>query len=301
MKNRTNLFAKTVITLIIFFIILTLTTCDLLFGMLKNNVKEPEVSFNYAKINHIDFNGIELLCNVSVENPNSFVIPFPDTNWKLYLNGENFISFDISKDENYNSLTIKAGESVPIEFTVSFDFLNIINLFTSFIGQDIINYKIELEILIPVSQLDTTIPIKIEKEGEFPMLKAPTLKTPSVSGKVIYSNNILGLSVPTGIELSAGIDFINPNGFDLPSPSLNIEYKVNNTSVVNGGITSKPLEKSSTTTIEYKDSVSVPDFIPLISSLISGNLESNFIISYDFNIPSFPGAKISNEIVNIIN
>ena len=280
-----NLKIKTIITIIIFPIMLSLSTCDFLSGI----VSEPEVKFGSVEIKSVDFNGVGLLCKVNVENTNSFPIPFPDTNWELFLNNISFASFNIEKDANYNQLTIDAKYSVDIDFQVGLGFQDIFNAIASLVGKKEIDYKIILEVLVPVSRLDTTIPFKIEHEGVIPLLQAPSLSPPTAS--------VSKLDPITGIEVNTSFKFVNPNSFPLPAPKIEFNYKINNGSVAESNMPTEQLAPTTTTTIENRIKVeTVKVGLNLINSMISGT-KANHVLSYscDFGIP-IPNANINDKI-----
>jgi len=53
---------------------------------------EPKVYLRSIDFSRISFTGVELLCRVNVENPNSFDIPFPEVTWEFFINTNSFIS-----------------------------------------------------------------------------------------------------------------------------------------------------------------------------------------------------------------
>jgi len=291
MKRQIGYFIKKVTAaVLLLFVMLFLSTCDILADLLKDAAKEPTVSFRDAKLNNINFNGVEFLCAVNIENPNSFVIPFPDTNWVIFLNDISLVSFTTGK-AGYQSNVIKANDSVDIDFTVSFGFLDILNLIKSFEGRETAAYKIELEILIHVSQLNTTIPFKTELEGEIPLLKFPRLSAqipPSFDLDVSLS----------GIELITSFSFENPNGFPLPKPDINFDYRINQNSVAGGVMDSGELAPSKTTTINNTvriDPARVGHAL-LTSMILGAKVNNAFSFSCDFHLP-ISGANILNRVI----
>ena len=278
-----NIKIKTIITIIIFPIMLSLSSCDFLSGI----VSEPEVKFNSVEIKSVDFNGVGLLCKVNVENTNSFPIPFPDTNWELFLNNISFASFKIEKDANYNQLTINAKDSVDIDFQVGLGFKDIFDAIASLVGNKEIGYKIILEVLVPVSRLDTTIPFIIEHEGVIPLLQVPSLSPPTA--KLGNINPLTGRT-----EVITSFKFDNPNKFDLPAPILKFNYKINNSSVVDSNMPTKQLAQAATTTI---DNTLVASPTGAVLSIVTSGGKFDSVLSYscDFGIP-IPNAIINDKI-----
>ena len=299
MKKQSALLTKIVIVLVSLFVMFSFTTCDFLFG----NVKEPEVSLESVDLIGIDWNGVDLRCTVNVENPNSFVIPFPDTKWVFYLDNKYLLSVDIEKDKvddsqtvkkqvGYESLVINAGESVPIKFDVNFNFLKIFQTLKDLKGKDKVDYKIELEIYIPLNALDTVIPIKIEIKDEIEMLKAPTLKP------IKFDTPKIDLS---GIKFATSFDFVNTNSFPLPAPTLNYSYKVSTNSStstpVNGGIPSTEIAPNTTTAIPHSMEVSSVQVGSALFTSIFGGTKADHAFTYscDFHIPALSDINVKDK------
>jgi len=156
------------------------------------------------------------------------------------------------------------------------------------VGKKEIDYKIILEVLVPVSRLDTTIPFIIEHEGVIPLLQAPSLSTPTAE---------LGPVSLSGIEVITSFKFVNPNDFPLPAPTIEFNYKINNNSVMGSNMPTKQLARAATTTIENRIGASPVEVgIELLTSMVLGTKVNN-VLSYscDFGIP-IPNANIKDEI-----
>ena len=54
--------------------VLTLAVCE----SLRSALKEPALSLDSVEMTGIDFDGVDLLCKINVDNPNAFDIPFPE-------------------------------------------------------------------------------------------------------------------------------------------------------------------------------------------------------------------------------
>jgi LEA14-like dessication related protein len=285
MKKRICLFFKiAAIAVFLFSVNIFLTTCDLLTAV----VNEPDVSFNSVDLESININGARLLCNTTVTNPNSFNIPsFPETNWKLYMDGKFLLASTVNEDQG-----IPAKGSVNVNFPVYVEFLNLFKTIVSLKENSSAKYKLELEVIVPIDILGKTKILNTEHEGEIPLLQLPRLNPPSIK---------FGTVSLSGMDILISFDFENPNDFDLPSPKIDFDYQVNGSSIIGGGskMPGKPLAKSTTTTIEQPLDISFANIsLAAATAITTGHADNAFSYSCDFGLEAL-GGNILNTVLPV--
>ena len=276
--GRNNL-TKIVLTAFILFILISFTTCQ----TLMDAIKFPVVSFHSAEIADINFNGVQLLCRLQVENLNAFEIPFPETAWEFFINNNSFTSAVIRKSER-----IRAGSTVFVDVLVDLNYLDVFNTISSLFGSERFGYKIALDIKVVLPVLGEMV-WNLEHEGEIPIPQIPLFTAPSVR---IENTNLLGAEVVFSVNIQ------NPNSFNLPSPRITYDYQLNGSSFIRGGSDNTgPLAANSTTPITLRVGISYADVIRTFANLITANqVSSSFNFTCDFDIPAFMGEAIRLDV-----
>ena len=276
--NKNN-FIKITFTAIVLFTLLFFTTCQ----TLMDAIRFPVVSFHSAEIVDINFTGTQLLCKLQVENPNPIEIPFPETGWEFFINGNSFTSAVIRVNER-----IRARSTVFVDVLVDLNYIDVFNAFASLIGSNNLGYKITLDIKFVLPVLGERI-LNFDHEGVIPIPQFPQLTAPSVR---IENANLLGAEVVFTVNIQ------NPNPFDLPSPQITYDYQLNRSSFIRGASDNTgPLAASSTTPITLRLAVNYADLLRTFAALATANqVSSLFIFTCDFGIPVFAGDVIRLEI-----
>jgi len=279
MKKRFNRLSKIMLTMAVFFAVLLLTTCQ----HLSSVVQEPKVTFLSMVPTGININGIQMLCKVQVDNPNSFKIPFPETDWTMFINANQFVKGTVK-----NNQEIKARGSAIIDIPVSLDYVGIFNSFRSLLGTRQFGYKIGMGIKIPTPLFGEKI-WNIEHEGELPLPQAPRLSNPTIR---------LGDRNLTRAELIISMNFENPNAFPVPAPKINYDYRINNNSFIRGIVENEaPLAANSTSTISTRLQVTYVDLIRSFAALATASqVSSSYNFSCDFGFPQYGWNVLNNAL-----
>ncbi|MCL2210029.1 MAG: LEA type 2 family protein [Treponema sp.] len=261
---------KLLVTLIILCALLSLTTCQ----TLETLFSEPLISLHSVELGSLNFNSAQILCKLAVENPNIFDIPFPEVGWEIFLNANSFISGIIKNDHK-----LKARNETIVEVPVSLDFLDIFNVFTSLKGRAQTDYKVALAAKFAIPLLGDKI-WNFAHEGNFPMLQLPKISAPSIR---VNTANL------SGVEFAISMNVENPNGFQLPAPKINFDYKVNNTSLLRNTFTNRSeLGANSVTPVIFGIHVLYSDLFRVLPALrTSISASSELDMTFDFGIPAF--------------
>jgi LEA14-like dessication related protein len=267
--------------LIAFFIssLLFFTTCKTLMSAFQ----EPVISLHSAELTGININNAQLLCKVQVQNPNSFEIPFPQTNWEIFINTNSFLSGVIT-----NSQKIKARNTVFIDVPVKLEYLDILNAFLSLKGSNKVLYKIAMAV-------NFSFPVFGEKvwdfdfQGELPLPQLPRISAPTL---VIDSIN------STRAEILVTVNIENPNVFEIPSPKFSYDYQLNRNSFIKGKIENEaPLSPSSVTPLNFRMIVNYADLFRSLTSLLTAREAASLLVmTCDFGIPFLTGENRRFEV-----
>ena len=273
-----KLFAKIFLTTIIVFSIAG-TTCE----TLSTVFREPVLSLHSVELVNIDFNGVQLLCKVNVQNPNAIEIPFPEIGWEFFVNTNSFINGTIKNDQR-----IRARRTTVVDIPVRLEYLGVFDTFASLKESKQAEYKVALAAKFALPILGDRV-WHFEHEGVFPVLQMPNLSLPSMKIDRIDF---------TRAELLFTVNVENPNEFDLPSPKLAYDYLVNNNSVIRSTLeNSAPIAAAAVTPLVIRLEVQYADLYRSFQALRNvGEAPSKLSLTSDFALPAFAGNTFLTEI-----
>jgi len=245
--------------------------------------QEPAVSLKSVNLENINFNGANLLCLVEVLNPNGIDIPFPETDWQLFVNTNPFINGTVR-----NNQRIKARDTTFVEVPVNLDYQEVINSFRSLLGSSQAGYKVALELKFSAPALRGRV-WNFEHEGSFPMPQLPQIRTPTMR---MENANI------TRAEMIVTINVVNPNPFPIPTPRFSYDYQLNRNSFIKGDVENdRLLSANSTTPVIFRLVVNYADLFRSFSAMRNlFEVPSLLILTCDFGIPLFSGETLRFEI-----
>jgi len=113
------------------------------------SIADPKVSFNSVEIAGISLSGVTLLAHLDVENPNSFSIPMPKAEWRLFINDVFFANGVME-----NTQTIRAGETVTLSVPVNVGYENLFRTISSLIGMSEAPYNLIVGLRFPIPLLE---------------------------------------------------------------------------------------------------------------------------------------------------
>lgn len=261
---------KTIVIAIIVCILLCLTACS----TLQKVVSEPKVSLHSVELAGINFIGVDLLCKIQIENPNSIDIPFPEIDWQLFLNSNSLIKGTIK-----NNKRIKAKAATVVEVPVSFEYLQAINAITSLKGKASANFKIALALKFAIPVIGDKV-WNIEGDGDVPLPQLPKLTAPTMKVEKMDTS---------GASIAFSINIENPNPFELPAPKASVDFQINRTSVFKTDAGTGSLVPKSTTPLTLRFAVNHADLVRTVgaSLLTARTIETSFSTSFDFGVPAF--------------
>jgi LEA14-like dessication related protein len=211
--------------------VLAFTVCQ----SLRSALQEPVLSLDSVSVTAIDFNGVDLLCKINVDNPNAFDIPFPEIDWECLINANSFVAGTIKSGGG----GIKSRASTAVEVPISMTYAGMFNSIASIANRNKADYAVEIGVTF-------TIPVLGGKTWNFEHTGSlPLPRIPSVSFKGISVKN-LSLS---RLEFEAAIEIENSNIFDLSVNELVCNLSVNNTRWFSGSVPDAPVIKAEGKTV----------------------------------------------------
>jgi len=271
------------LTIAVLYTALTFTTCQ----SLKGAFQEPKVSIQSVDFANININGVNLLCKVAVQNPNAFEIPFPQTDWQVFIRANSFTSGTFKKDSK-----IKARNTTIVEVPVNISYMDVLNNFKSLKGSQNTGYKVALAVNFLFPVVGEKI-YNLEYEGVLPLPQLPRFNKSVVT---VEKRDL------TRIELLVTVNVENPNVFELPSPKIIYDYVLNRNSFIKGVVENRgPLPPSSTTPVSFRMVVTLADLIRSFASLaLAKEVTSLLNLSCDLGIPFFSGELFKLDIPGIL-
>ncbi|MDR0400130.1 MAG: LEA type 2 family protein [Treponema sp.] len=165
------------------------------------------------RIASLDFEGVDLICSLDIDNPNPFPLPFPEIHYHYAVQGGGFIT---GIAEFPGSLAAERRSPAEIRLRVAYS-----DLYRTFPalrnrGEAADLLSLALSVSLPgfgEEQCSLDIP------GSLPLLKVPVLRFRGIGVKNIG---------PSGVELALDWDLENPNGFSLGVADLACSLSLNN-------------------------------------------------------------------------
>ena len=174
------------------------------------NIQQPSIDFNRLSIQSISFDGIDLLFDFEVNNPNQVGVDATEYSYEFFINDNSFI-----RGRQEENLRINRLSTSFVQIPVSLNYSEVLNTFTSLVRRDSLSYRIASEVQFDIPGLGRrTVPVSAA--GELPIPRLPRVEFGGIDVKS------LSLS---GAEFELGIRVFNPNSFGLSMS--NLEYLLN--------------------------------------------------------------------------
>jgi LEA14-like dessication related protein len=208
------------------FLLTLLTSCAALRD--AASVQEPEVRFSNMSVQNINFDGVTLLFDFDVTNPNRLDVSADGYNYEFFINGQSFISG--MQDER---LEIGRESTSTVQVPVSMTFSNLYESFRSVLRQDSVSYRMDTAVSFSLPVIGSrTVPV--QAEGVLPIPKVPRIqfgdfemKRLSLSGAEVDITFRVSNPNPFGITL-AGADYaLRVNGNEWLDTALGESVRVN--------------------------------------------------------------------------
>ena len=266
---------------------LLLIICGTSCQSLSSIVQEPHISIKSVELAGISVNGINLICHLDVENPNSFDIPFPEINWDIFINTHAFLS-GVIKDGG----RLRSRRTTTVDVPLSISYAGLYNSFASLWETHEAAYNLALGLRFPLPILEEKI-YNMNFAGNIPMFQIPKVHLGNLgTGKIDF----------IGIEQEWVINIENPNAFPIPIPQYKWEYEVNNVPVLSGVIGGAGmLAASSQSPLNIKVGVVYADLLRALGTLgNSSELASMMKLNAPLPIPSLENMEVDYALPGIL-
>jgi len=253
---------KIIWCMLVFSAALAFTNCQSLEAIFR----EPVVSLHSIELAGISFTGAKLLCKINVENPNSFNIPFPEIDWKFFINANSFISGVIKNNESLRS----RGTTV-VDIPVSVDYADVFNAFSSLIGSKTVNYKMAMDVKLAFADLINKV-WHLEREGNFPVLQIPAVSFRGIDVKNISLNKL---------DFQLNLEIENKNIFPMTVNRLSYIFAINNSKWSDGSVQNINIAADGRAVVPISFSINSLDMITEITQIITGNTDVSYLFTGD--------------------
>ncbi len=176
------------------------------------DIREPDVRFSDVSIQNITFDGVTLLFDFDVTNPNRMDVSADSYSYEFFINGESFITG--TQEEN---LEIGRESTSTVQVPVSLTFANVYESFRSVLRQDSISYRLATDVTFSLPVMGSrTVPV--EADGNLPVPKIPKIE--------LAGFDLLDISL-SGAEAEISFRVSNSNTFGIVLHGASYVLEVN--------------------------------------------------------------------------
>jgi LEA14-like dessication related protein len=217
-------------------------------------LSEPKLSIKSVDLAGINFNGVDLIANVNVENPNSFPIPLPNINWELFIDNASLVQGIVTSSQSIQS---RATTTMNIPLNLSYE--GLFTTVSSLLNANETAYNIAMGISFPIPFLESKV-YNLDFAGILPILKMPEISFQGIAAK----------SIGTTMEFILNWEVDNKNNFALDIGEFNYDFAVNNTRWAQGRVDNPPsLAGGGKTQIPLTVSISALSMVTELVSIIN--------------------------------
>ena len=245
------------------------TGCALL-ESLTGSVKTPEVTFKAMKFDSLSFDGVTMLFDFEVDNPN-----------RLNLNAQGYsYSFSVSENpflsgRSDDGLELRAQSASIVTVPIRFGFQEAFNTVSALATSDSISYGIESTFRFELPVLGVK-EVPVSAAGWLPVPKLPRLSLQDIS--------IRNLSF-TGAEINVRLQFDNPNVFGLSFSDVVYDLSVDGTRWASAGINQViNLAAKGTQTVDIPVRLDLGQLGLSVYRMLSGQQAFNYAVNGSGNV-----------------
>lgn len=182
-------------------------------------VGTPKVRSVSPRITGLDFEGVNLVFDVDVDNPYPVAIRVPGFKYGVDVEGSRF--FDSETTSRINLPAIGVG---TVSLPARISYIDLLNTYESLSGKAEADYTLRGTMILPI--LGQSLELPISHSGTFPILRPPT-----------FSDVNVGLGKVSLFKTTISVDAMmrNPNAFPLGVEALGYVLKLGGTEL--GGLT----------------------------------------------------------------
>jgi LEA14-like dessication related protein len=249
--------------LLISLLFISISGCALFQSL--SSVQSPSVSYKDFHVDGFSFQGMDLLFDFDVTNPNNVDIRAESYQYEFFINDESLIS-----GNRTDRVEIPASNTQMIQVPVSMNFQELYRAGRSVLDRDSIRYQLATEVEFDLPVLGSRR-IPVRAEGYLPVIRIPEISFEGFDIRQLSLN---------GAEFAARIRVVNPNTFGFSFRNVGYRLEVNDSEWVDSTL-SEPLqvEANSDTEIEIPVRLSGASLGTAVLQILSGNQVFNYSIS----------------------
>jgi LEA14-like dessication related protein len=176
------------------------------------DVREPDVRFQNMSVQQITFDGVTLLFDFEVTNPNRFSVSAEQYSYEFFINDESFI-----RGLQEEPLRIERESTDLIQVPVSLTFSEVYRTFGSVLRQDSLSYQLTTEVEFDLAVVGRQR-VPVETSGHIPLPRMPRVDFGDI--------NVKELSF-SGADVEVSFRVRNPNPFSIAVSQVDYLLKVN--------------------------------------------------------------------------
>jgi LEA14-like dessication related protein len=245
--------------------------------------REPVVTLSAADITGIGLEGVNLLCTLNVENPNSVTLSFPEIEWELFVNSNSFLSGIIR-----NEKPLRSNSTTVVDVPVHLSYAELFATMRSLRGRKDADYHIALETRFLLPLLGERI-WNFEHQGKIPLVQMIAFRNPSFAIEGMDFN---------GVNIRGTLDVDNPNPFRIPFPLMEYNYAIRGSSFITSTLESPAsLAAQALTPVNIRLRVEYSDLYRNYPSFRTiGEAATLLSLSSLISLPGYEPEKLSLEI-----
>ncbi|MES9854579.1 MAG: LEA type 2 family protein [Candidatus Thiodiazotropha sp. L084R] len=183
--------------------------------------QQPTAQVKDVKLSGLDLNGIDLIFNLQVDNPNPVKIVLDHLDYDLKLSDRSFL-----KGEQGMGMNLVANGASQVKLPVRMEFQQLLKQYGQLKNQDEVPYQIDLGLGFDVPLLGR-IRLPVNYEGRLPIPKMPDVKLSNIEVKRLTLQKA---------DLMVELEVANPNQFAVMLDKLDYQLKLNGIDVGSGAL-----------------------------------------------------------------
>lgn len=248
--------------------ILLAVSCSSVKKMMK--IENPQVKVSDVKITGLGFESIDLLFDITVENPNAIGVTLSAFEYDLLINDHSFLN---GREEK--KMEISANSESTVQLPLRVGYKDIYDTFQSLAGKDSSSYQLNARLFFNLP-LVGSISIPVGKSGRLPLVKLPRISVEDLKIKH------LGFG---GADLLLRVRVDNPNAFSMAFRHVNYNLNVNGKSWVAGTIQKViSVDEKNAGIFDIPISLSFSDIGQSVIELLKGNNVLNYNLKGNFDV-----------------
>lgn len=164
---------------------------------LARSVQKPNLSVTNVQVTDFSFSEIELVFDVTVDNPNALSVQMLSYDYNLDINERTFVNGKQDKETRIEA----SGEST-FQVPVRLSFSDVYSAVESLAGSDSASYEFMSSFTFDLPGLGRT-EVPVSREGDIPLLKIPNVRITHLQVNEVNLNSA---------NLVLSLEFDNPNG-----------------------------------------------------------------------------------------